>query len=957
MMNGRNMRASLAWVALLAGAAIAPAQEAGTLPAGQPRPWRHEASDLKPDSRVQWKTFEGGLRLAWAVNAEPQERIYLRLHVDVGSLAELPGERGMAHFLEHMAFNGSRHFPAGTLVEWFQNHGMSFGADTNAHTGFTETVYKLDLPNRDPASLREGLQVLRDFADGLILAEEEVQAEKGVIDGEERERDSAGFRAFVASLGKLYAGSLMPERLPIGTRADRDAFDAAKVRAFYRRWYRPENMTLVIVGDLRELNPEALVREVFADMKGPGTEVQIEPAAGAATAAEFFFAVHEPDLPQMQVNHSALRPFVERLDGAELRRERTLEDLALAMVNLRFNEQAKQEGTPFLYAGVARLDGLRVWEGAELTVVSAAETWEEAFLAAHLELRTALNFGFQDAELAEVRADVLRALDEAVEREPTAPSAGLREALLMSVEEGSVATSAATEREVLLELVTKATPQQCLQALRALWSRDSQDALAAVGPADLGAKAPERLAALLEQSRKAKLARPADLAQAPFAYPSDPATAGAVAKSEWIEDLELRTVLFANGVRLNFKRTDFKERQILLSARVGEGMLGFADEELIRVGVAANGLNGAGLEAHSEEELRRILAGRRVGWASGLDTDHFSFAGDCTAEDLLLELELFAAHVQHPGWREEGLQPFLKQLPLIEQFLRSNHLGPLLAEFLPVYFAGNQRLSAFDNLSALPPLEEMAQVTMAGARPLISPQYAEGPIELTIVGDVDEEAVLSAAARTVGVLPPRRAAEEQAARRAVPELPLGLEMEREIDSADSRAQVFLFYPLTDGLDPVRRRQQAFLGMVVDDRLRLEVRERLGAAYSPAAMADLSRVFPGFGLLMINASSDPDKVDVLVAACRQVAAELAEKGVTEEEMTRLRGPVLNQVRDQRRTNEYWLRELAQAQSDPHSLENPRTVLSFYENLDRAALNALAAKFLKPERSSVLVVKPR
>lgn len=951
------MRAALAWVALVSGAAIAPAQENGALPAGQPRPWRHATSDLKPDPRVHWRVLDGGLRLAWAANPEPQERIYLRLHVDVGSLAELPGERGMAHFLEHMAFNGSRHFPAGTLVEWFQNHGMSFGADTNAHTGFTETVYKLDLPNRDPQSLREGLQVLRDFADGLVLAEEEVQAEKGVIDGEERERDSAGFRAFVASLSKLYAGSLVPERLPIGTRADRDAFDAAEVRAFYRRWYRPENMTLVIVGDLRDLNPEALVREAFADMKGPETEVLLEPAAGAATAAEFFFAVHEPDLPQMQLNHSALRPYVERPDRADLRRARTLEDLALAMVNLRFNEMAKKEGTPFLYAGVARLDGLRVWEGADLTVVSAADTWEAAFLAAHLELRSALNFGFQEAELAEVRADVLRALDEAVERAPTAPSAGLREAILMSVEEGTVPLSAAAERELLLDLVTEATPQQCLQALRELWSRDSQDALAAVGPADLGDDAPARLSALLEKSRKAKPVRPADLAQAAFAYPSDPAVVGEVVESEWIEDLELRTVLFANGVRLNFKRTDFKERQILLSARVGEGLLGFADEDLIQVGVAANGLDGAGLEAHSEEELRRILAGRRVGWSSGLDTDHFAFAGDCTAEDLLLELELLAARIQHPGWREEGLQPFLKQLPLIEQFLRSNHLGPLLAEFLPVYFAGNPRLSAFDNLSALPPLEAMAQVTMAGARPLISPQYAAGPVELTIVGDVDEEAVLNAAARTVGVLPPRSGLQDQAARRAMPALPLGLEMEREIESADARAQVFLFYPLTDGMDSVRRRQLAFLGMVVDDRLRLEVRERLGAAYAPAAMADLSRVFPGFGLLMINASSAPETVDVLVAACRQVAAELAEKGVTEEEMARLRGPVLNQVRDQRRTNEYWLRELGQAQTDPESLKNPRTVLSFYENLDRADLSALAAKYLTPEKSSLLVVKPR
>ena len=550
-MIGQHTRAALAILALFGGAELAPAQEATALPAGQPRPWRHQGSDLQPDPRVHWRTLEGGLRLAWAVNSEPQERIYLRLHVDVGSLAERQGERGMAHFLEHMAFNGSKNFPAGTLVEWFQNHGMSFGADTNAHTGFSETVYKLDLPNHDPASLREGLQVLRDFADGLLLNEAEIQAEKGVIDGEERERDSAGFRAFVAALRKLYAGSLVAARLPIGVREDRDAFDAASVRAFYSRWYRPENMTLVIVGDLRDQNPEDLVRQVFAGLTGPLESVALEPAAGTAAAAEFFFAVHEPDLPQMQASLAALRPYAPRMDVAEQRRADVLEDLALAMLNLRFNEKAKQEGTPYLYAGGSRLDGLKVWEGAELTVAAAPEKWEDAFLAAHLELRAALNFGFQDAELAEVRADVLRGLDEAVERAPTATSASLREAVLLCVEEGIVPLSAAAERELLADRIGKATTQECLQALRGLWRRDSQDGLSVIGPADLGKEAPQRLAALLEKSRKAKPERPADLSQAPFAYRSDPTAAGAVAQSEWIEDLECRTVQFENGVRLN----------------------------------------------------------------------------------------------------------------------------------------------------------------------------------------------------------------------------------------------------------------------------------------------------------------------------------------------------------------------------------------------------------------------
>ncbi|MCB9915081.1 MAG: insulinase family protein [Planctomycetes bacterium] len=246
--------------------------------AGTAAPWPQATSDVPVDPRVHFGHLDNGLRYAWANNAEPKERVYVRLHVDAGSFAERDDEVGMAHFLEHMAFNGSRHFAAGTLIEWFQEHGMSFGADTNAHTAFSETVYKLDLPNRDETTLREGLTVLRDFADGLTLADEEVQNEKGVIDGEERERDSAGFRTFRKVFEKLYAGTTPPNRLPIGTKPVRDAFTAESVRAFYTNWYRPENMTLVVVGDLRDYDPLPLITELFGDMQGPARPSRSSPA-------------------------------------------------------------------------------------------------------------------------------------------------------------------------------------------------------------------------------------------------------------------------------------------------------------------------------------------------------------------------------------------------------------------------------------------------------------------------------------------------------------------------------------------------------------------------------------------------------------------------------------------------------------------------------------------------------
>lgn len=947
-----RVRSGLPAIVLLILAAPAAAQQ--VLPAGEARPWRHEAGDLESDPRIRWIGLDHGLRLAWAENKEPNDRVYLRLHVDVGSLAEAEGERGLAHFLEHMAFNGLRDFAAGTLIEWFQEHGMSFGADTNAHTGFSETVYKLDLPSRDAEALREGLTVLRNFADGMLLAEAEVQAEKGVIDGEERERDSGGLRAALEAIRRQYAGSRLAERIPIGVREDRDAFNAARVRAFYERWYRPELMTVVIVGDLRGLDPEPLVREVFAGLRAPQEPVAHEPAAGAAEDAERFFAVREPDLPQARVTLAVLKPWSDRPDARAEREREALESMAARMLDLRYSEKAKLADTPYLAASAGRMDGLRVWDGGELTVVADPERWDEAFRAAYLDLRAALNWGFQEAELAEVRADWLRALDEAVEREATAPSAGLRESILAAVEDGVAPLSAAQERDLLRPLIESATTERCLDALRELW-RGGEASLTLVGPEEIE-RDEERLETLYQKCREAKPEKPAELARAEFAYPSAADAAGVVLRRAEIEDLGLTVVGFANGAMLNLKRTDFSERQILTLARVGEGMLGFDDEELVTISAGAAGLGQAGLEAHSADDLRRIFAGRQAGWTAGVEEDHCSFSGGTTSEDLLAHLELLCATLTHPGWREDGLTLFQKQVPMIRQALRTNPIGPMVTEFMPVYLDHQQRLVLFGQFGPLPPLERMESVRMSELGALLAGQWAAGPLELTVVGDFDVEATIAAAARTIGALPQRRARIEVPERRAPKALPRGLEMRRTVQTGDEKSQLWMFFPTPDGRDPARRRALSVLGLVVDDRLRLEVRERLGAAYSPGAAVDASRVYQGFGALMIAANSAPEGADVLIEACRGVAKTLAEEGVGAEEVHRLVAPVLSQVRDQRRNNAYWLRELAQAQSDPASLENPRTVIDFYHSVDAGAISALAAEILHPGAESFLLVLP-
>ncbi len=939
----------VALAALLLLPSVLPAQ----LQSGTARPWEHEISDIEVDPRIQFGQLSNGMRFAWAKNGEPKERVYMRLHVDAGSFAELDSEHGMAHFLEHMAFNGSTNFEAGTLIEWFQANGMSFGADTNAHTAFSETVYKLDLPNRDEQTLRDGLQVLRDFASELDIEEEEVQAEKGVIDGEERERDSAGFRAFVEMLNRQYDGTLLATRLPIGTKEVRDAFSSKSVRAFYERWYRPENMTLVIVGDLGDFNIEPLIEEYFADMKAPESDVMPEPALGDPTMKDLFFLVYNDELPAVQLTVSMLKPYQHRPDTKAERLANLPRSAAHAMLNLRFSELVKKPETSFLSASVGNAGGMKVFEGGALNLSADPEKWDAAVAEAYVELRKALNFGFQQAELDEIRADTIRALDEAVQREPKAHSKSLLNMILAVVEEGGVPSNAATDREVVMEALNALTAEDCLKALRANW-KGGQLSITGVGGLELENEV-EALKAAYTAAREAKIKRPDAVERKAWAYGSDPAKKGEITSRTHVEDMDAWLVTFANGVQLNLKKTDFKERQIVMNGRLGAGMAVMPDEQTLAGGVGAFAYSAGGLVEHSADDLRRLTAGKQVGASLTVAEDHFAISGATTAEDMVMQLEMICALIEHGGYREDGLTMLKAQIPLIYQQLKHTPNGPMMFDFAPQLFNGNMRLEMF-GITMMVAEEELSAVTIDDVREAMAGPMKNAPFELTIVGDLDVDAVIDAAAQTIGMLPPR-----DPAKGVVPEMTGAIQpsifMEREIPTADEKITLMMIFPTTDGFDDNTRRGLGFLGTVVDDRLRLEVRERLGAAYSPGAGASSSQVFKGLGGLLIQASGDPEKQQELIDACRNVAADLMENGVTQDEVTQLAEPIQNQLRDAMRTNGYWINVLSEAQSDPSTLASSRTVLDYFSNIKPEQISALAKKYLDPEKASTLVVKPK
>jgi zinc protease len=636
-------------------------------------------------------------------------------------------------------------------------------------------------------------------------------------------------------------------------------------------------------------------------------------------------------------------------DQSEMKKDLPLR-VARDMLNLRFQELAKREGAPYLGASAYSLrDGIRAEDGEGLSITCTPEKWAQALAACEIELRRAVEFGFDDSELAEVRANRLRSLDEAVDREKTRASASCVSELVRAAEERQVPTAAATDRSILKPLIEALDAKACSEAFAAAWKRGAL-IVAASGNLDLGPDAAKTLRETYETSAKTAVEREKKEATKPFAYASDASKAGAIASRSHVDEFDLEEIVFQNGVRLHLKKTDFKKKQILVSAAIGEGNLTLEAKQQALGAATAEVYEAGGLGAHSVDDLRKLDAGKQLGVGFGIDTDHFSLSGATTKEDLLRELELLTAYLTDPGWREEGLRELKKGIPVYFDSLEHQHGGPITAKFLPEFLSGDDRFRFATQA-------EFEAVTTAAMREWLAPRLDKAPIDLTIVGDVDLDAVVTAAARTFGALPQRRAAKAYEERRKPVHLQTGLKRNYAIETDVEKTLVLIVFPATDGRDTARRRRMQYLAQVLSDRLRVEVREKLGASYSPAAGANLGEVYPGDGWLVVRAMSEPDKTDALVEACFKVTDSMAEKGLTAEEVERQRKPAQAEVRDRVRTNGYWLDALSKLHAREHVFDDLRTFATFADTVQVSDLQPLAKEYLKRENACVAIVAPK
>ena len=913
--------------------------------------WPHELSDLDPDPDLYFGELANGFRFVLMQNRNPEGRVSMHLNVQAGSMHEKDGQEGLAHYLEHMLFNGSEHFAPGELVEYFQSIGMAFGADANAHTGFFETVYDIFLPEGDRESLEKGLLVMRDYAGGALLLEEEVERERNIILAEKRSRDSASYRTFVASLAFELPGAGVARRLPIGTEEVLNNAGREDLKDYYDAWYRPDNMILVAVGDFDISLTADLVERAFAGLQArapAGPPVTF--GAFAHTGVKAFHHL-EKEAGSTTVTIEVLSRTDPVHDSASFQQGQFLEDVADRIVQNRLDAKIGRPDVPGTDAAIGSGLFLNHISYAMLSMEGKPKEWEAMLVFLEQTLRAALEHGFTANELDRVKRELVAELDVAVSKKETRESKGLARQLIRALNADRVFRSPEQEREMFGAIIQDLTPAMVHTAFKRSWEPGHRLVMV-TGNADLsgapgGAEA--AIAEVFNRSRRTAVAPPEESKATVFPYLFPEAEAGSVEKRIVLEDLDAVQVVYANGFRLNLKKTDFKDDEVVASLIFGAGR---SEEPADLPGLAELStavVNESALGRIDRDELEAALAGTNTDVVFNIDASHFSFQGQTISNEIELLFQLMYAHLLDPGFKQDAFMLTRKRFEQQYRELAHTVDGAMT-------LSGWQFLAGGDSRFGLPPFETFSGLTLDQVRSWVTRALYEEPLELSVVGDFDTAWAIDLAGRYFGSLPPRHSP-EGGGREGGPVFPAGKKLTIDVETAIPSAMVLVAFPTDDMGDIARTRRLAVLADFFSERMRLNIREKLGESYSPFAFNRSSRVYEGYGYLAAMIETDPAKVELVIQEVKKIAADLADNGVTEEEVHRVLEPTFNQIRDMRRRNGYWLRTvLAGSTKDPRQIDWSRTIEGDYAAIDSGDIASLAGRYLNIAKAAVIVVTP-
>ncbi|PHQ28085.1 M16 family metallopeptidase [Leeuwenhoekiella nanhaiensis] len=894
---------------------------------------------IPTDPNVKIGKLENGLTYYIRNNGKPEDKVELRLVVNAGSILENDDQQGLAHFMEHMNFNGTTNFQKNELVDYLQSIGVKFGADLNAYTSFDETVYILPIPSDDPEKLEKGFQILEDWAHNTTLTEEAIDGERGVVLEEYRLGLGPDKRMLQEYLPKMLYGSKYAERLPIGKKDVLENFDYETLRNFYNDWYRPDLMAVVAVGDLDVATLEQKIKDHFG---------RIEPAKNAPKREEFDLPNHEetfitvasdPEAPfsrvQVMYKDTFKSPAAKTTQDYK---DLVVRSLFSTMLNNRLNELRNAANPPFIF-GYSYYGGTYARDKkAYQSVAQTSETGQLTALQALLEENERVKrFGFQEGELERAKKELIARMEKAYkDRDKIESGRIVGEYINNYLEEEPIPGI-----EWEYDFYQKVLPSIELKDVNGLiknFIHPDNRVIILTGPEKEGLELvkEDEVLALLEEVENAELTAYEDEAVRSELLETKP-QAGTIVSEETNADLDYKSFTLSNGAKVTYKITDFKNDEVLFSAFSYGGTSLYSDEDYLNTVYANGGLSQAGIGGLSLNDMNKMMSGKIVGVSPYISSSTEGFRGQAAPKDLETLFQQVYLYFTGLNKDEEAYNSFISK--------QKSFLGNLMAN--PNYYYQNEigkvRNEGNPRFSGFPTPEKLDEADYDLAYAKYQERFADaGDFNFYFVGNIDEAKLKEFAKTYIGSLPGKDSNETF----EVPEFRVKDEYQKVVvnKGTDPKSSVQIVWVEETDYDADEALELDALGEVLTIKLIEQLREEIGGVYGVGANGNLRKYPYGNATFSISFPCGPDNVEKLTEAALAETEKLKENGPTAEDLAKVKETYLQERKDKMQQNGFWLSVLQESDEDDMDISRMMSFEERVQALTAEELQEVANKYL-------------
>jgi zinc protease len=906
------------------------------------------AAPLPADAHVVRGQLPNGLRYIIRRNKKPDNRAELRLVVNAGSILEDDDQRGIAHFVEHMMFDGTKRFPKKEIVNYLERVGMRFGADLNAYTSFDETVYMLQIPTDTARLMNTALDILQDWASGgTTFDAAEMKKERGVVIEEWRTGRDASTRVQNRQFPVMLQGSKYAERVPIGTKESLETFADSLATKFYRDWYRPDLMTVIAVGDFDPVQMEASIRQRFAGIPMPASPRKREYAAVPDHDATLVSIETDKEYPQASVALLWFKPRDSVRTVADFRRT-LVSSFYDNMVNARLAEITQRADAPFVYAGGGRGAFVRTKDVYQLAAGVKESGFERAAQALLAEAERIVRFGFTQTELDRQRTNLLRSVEQQyAERDKTVSSRFVDEYVSSTI--WGTPIVGIEQEQVLMNALASTITVAEVNALSKTSFGDKDRVVLVAAPAKPDIHVPTAAAMLkvFDAAGAAVLSAYVDSSSDAALVPNRP-TPGKIVSERTLPETGILEWTLSNGARVLLKPTDFKADELLFAARSPGGESILPDADVLNADLSSVMMARSGVGSFNAIALGKKLAGKKVNVAAGIDGDGEGVRGTASVQDAETMFQLVWLRITAPRVDTGAFLAFKEQM----RAALANQKNDPESVFSDTVEATMSQHSPRVHLLSPALLDS---VSMGRAFAIYRDRFADASgFTFFLVGSFKPDSMRPLVEQYLASLPSLERHEKVKDTGIRP--PAGVLQRVVRKGVEPKAETTLIFTGPCTYNVANRYALDALTELLNIRLREVLREEKGGTYGANAGGSCSDIPYEHYNLSVDFGSAPERVDELIAAVFKVFDEIKAGTVSDSNLTKIREIELREHETGLKQNASWLNAMTDADEDHRDQRDYLRYPELVKGLSRDMLRDAAKLYLRSEQYARFTLLP-